>query len=351
MKTLPTRGRGKRSGRPTLVDVAREAGVSAMTASNFVRGKSVSPKTRLKLEGAISRLNYRPNASARSLRLSTEYSVGMLIADTDPAYLNDPFISRLVSGLSNYLSSLDYTLDIQGVAPERFAGATILTKVGNAALCAILCGPRALRREYLKTLQRLGQPVVVFQEAAQSAGPNMAIISQNDLSAGKLMGRHLLQKKRVRSILFVRPALDWYAIEQREKGLRSIFERAERPVEVATVVSDSERFDDVQKVVAQHLARRRPDAIVAATDSMAVAALASCESAAIQVPSDVIVAGFNGFDVWRYTTPTLTTILSPAYELGMYAGQLLIERLRTGKFPTHRAILPIQLQVGGSTAD
>ena len=51
-----------------------------------------------RVEQAIARLNYRPNRSARSLRLSEEYSVGIVIADSDPAFLNDPFISRLVSG-------------------------------------------------------------------------------------------------------------------------------------------------------------------------------------------------------------------------------------------------------------
>ena len=134
-----------------------------MTVSNFVRGKPVRAQTRKRVVEAIARLNYRPNLSARSLRLAEEFSVGIVIADDDPAFLNDPFISRLVSGLSNYLSSLDYTLDVQGVEPDRFESATILKKVGNAALCAILCGPKALRKAHLESLQRLDQPVVVFQ--------------------------------------------------------------------------------------------------------------------------------------------------------------------------------------------
>src|SRR6202522_1222175 len=133
-------------------DVAKEAGVSDQTVSNFVRAKPVRLKTRKLVEEAIARLNYRPNLSARSLRLSEEYSVGIVIADNDPEYLNDPFISRLVSGLSNYLSSLDYTLDVQGVAPERFGNATILRKVRKAALCAILCGPKAVRKEHFAYL-------------------------------------------------------------------------------------------------------------------------------------------------------------------------------------------------------
>jgi LacI family transcriptional regulator len=334
--------------RATLSDVAKEAGVSVMTVSNFVRSKPVRVQTRKRVEEAIARLNYRPNVSARSLRLSEEYSVGIVIADSDPAFLNDPFISRLVSGLSNYLSSLDYTLDVQGVAPERFENATILNKVGNEALCAILCGPKALRKEQFANLTRLGQPIVVFQEVFQSTAPNVAVVSQDDLSGGKQLGQYLL-KKRLRSVVFVRPALDWCALEQREKGLRGVFAEASPSIDVKTLIARSERFDDVQQVVKDHLSKRTPDAIVAATDSMAAAALKACELSGIRVPKDLVIAGFNGFDVWRYTSPTMTTVVSPAYELGRHAGELLIQRLKTGAFSKRHVVLPVRLQVGEST--
>lgn len=338
----------RKASRPTLSDVAREAGVSVMTVSNFIHAKPVRLRTRKLVEAAVARLNYRPNVSARSLRLSKEYSVGIVIADNDPAYLNDPFISRLVSGLSNYLSSLDYTLDVQGVAPERFESATILKKVGNEALCAILCGPRTLRREHFAYLSRLGQPIIVFREAFQPPSPNVAVVGQDDLSGGRQLAEHLL-KRHVRSVVFVRPALEWYAVEQRERGLRGVFEAATPAVDVKTLIAPSEGFEDVHQVVRDQLTRRTPDAIVAATDSMAAAVLKGCEEAGLRVPKDMRIAGFNGFDVWRHTSPTITTVVSPAYEMGRRAGELLIERLKTGSFSRRSVLLPVRLQPGEST--
>jgi LacI family transcriptional regulator len=338
----------RKPARATLSDVAREAGVSIMTVSNFVHAKPVRLETRKVVEKALARLNYRPNVSARSLRLSEAYSVGIVIADSDPAYLDDPFISRLVSGLSNYLSSLDYTLDVQGIAPERFESATILRKVGNDALCAILCGPKVLRKQHFAYLNRLGQPIVVFREVFQSPSPHVAVVGQDDLCGGKQLGQHLL-KKRPRSVVFVRPALDWCAVERREMGLRSILASAAPATDVTTLVSTSERFDDVLRVVKDHLAERTPDAIVAATDSMAAAALKACELSGLRVPRDLVLAGFNAFDVCRHTSPTITTVVSPAFEMGRQAGELLIERLQTGAFSRRRVVLPVHLQVGEST--
>jgi LacI family transcriptional regulator len=123
----------------------------------------------------------------------------------------------------------------------------------------------------------------------------------------------------VRSVLFLRPTLDWCAVEQRENGLRAAFARDGRNVEVKTVLVPSEGFDDVQRIVNESLANRAPDAIVAATDSMAGAALKACEAHGLNVPRDIRITGFNGFDVWRYTRPTLPTVMSPAYDMGRCA--------------------------------
>jgi LacI family transcriptional regulator len=341
---MPTR----KSQRTTLADVSRSAGVSMMTVSNVVHGKFVRAENRARVEEAIARLNYRPNISARALRTSEARSMGMVIADTDPAFLIDPFISRLVSGLSNYLSAIDYTLDIQGVDPARFENAGILRKDRNDALCAILCGPLNLRRQHLEFLRQIGRPIVLFQEALKSPSRHVALIRQDDLGAGKLIAQ-LLLKQRVRRLVFLRPILEWAAVEQREKGIRAIFSEAAHETEVTSIRAPSENFDDVHATVQKHLSRSIPDAVVAATDSMAVAALKACESMGIEVPKRLIVTGFNGFDLCRYTSPTLTTVMSPAYEMGRYAGKLLTDRLREGQFPKRNIVFPVTLNVGEST--
>lgn len=346
-----TRHRAAQPGkRVTLRDVARAAQVSVMTVSNVVSGQPdvVRPETRRKVEEAITKLKYRPNLSARNLRLSQAHSVGMVIADNDPAYLSDPFISRLASGLSNYLSNLDYTLDVQGVTPERFENAAILRKAGNDALCAILCGPRALRRQHLGRLKNLGQPVVVLQESFDSPSKDVVIVRQNDFAGGEMIGTHLAQT-RIRSVLFLRPIMDWCAIEQRYSGLRAGLEHARYKISLEERLILSEGFEDTVQGMRVVLATDPPDAIVAATDSMAVAALMCCEEAGLQVPKDISIAGFNGFDVWRYTRPVLTTIMSPAYEMGRYAGEALVTRLRQGAFPERAKVFPVSFQLGAST--
>jgi LacI family transcriptional regulator len=333
----------------TLHDVAEAASVSVMTASNAIRGKDVvSDETRKRVMRAVARLNYRPNVTARSLRASASRSVGLVISDRNPAFLSDPFISQLVSGLSNFLSSVDYTLDIQGVSPDRFDSASILTKAGNDALCAILCGPKPLRLAHRRKLRSLGQPTVIFQESFMDRDGDTIAVRQDDEHGGRLIGQHLLGRG-ARKILFLRPELDWPAIEQREAGLRAALDEAHGRVACTTVLAPSESFADVKATVKAVFAAERADAIAAATDPMGIAAMRICEQSGLTVPGDVRVTGFNGFEAWQYATPTLTTVMSHAYEQGQRAGRVLVERLSTGRFAERNIVFPVELLEGQSS--
>jgi len=334
----------------TLRDIAEAANVSMMTVSNVIHGRSntIGEETRKRVELQIKKLNYRPNTSARSLRVSSSQSIGMVVSDADPAFLSDPFISQLVSGMSNYLSSVDHSLDIQGVVPQQFEQANVLRKAGKDALCAILCGPSRLRKQHVDYLKKLGQPTVLFQEPIEIRGHDIAIIRQDDEGGGHKIGSHLIEKK-VQRIVFLKPASDWPAIEQREKGLRKAIQESNSSVSLELVVASTEGYEDSKIATKLLLEKNQPGAIVAATDSMAIAAMHACNEKGLNIPKSVRVIGFNGFEAWRYATPTLTTVRSPAYEMGHRAGEVLLKRLQTGSFERKNILFPTELVPGSST--
>ena len=61
-----------------------------------------------------------------------------------------------------------------------------------------------------------------------------------------------------------------------------------------------------------------------------------------RIPEDVRVTGFNGFDFWRYVTPELTTVRSPAFRLGEEAAQAMVRRLQQGSFAARSLVLPVE---------
>ena len=187
----------------------------------------------------------------------------------------------------------------------------------------------------------------MLQEAFSSRSDDIALVRQDDLTGGKLLGRHLI-RNNVRSVLFLRPVLEWYAVEQREKGLRASFAESGKNVDIKTFARPRRIRGRPARIVRDYLESCVPDAIAAVTDSMAVAAVKACEAHGLQTPRDILITGFNGFDAWRYTRPSITTVVSPAYEMGRYAGELLLERLGHAAFAKRNVVFPVTLQPGGS---
>ncbi len=341
----------RRAGPPTIRDVAEAAGVSPMTVSNLLneRAGTMRPETRQRIEAEIRRLGYRPHSMARSLRLAKQLSIGMIIIDQDPHYLADPFTTHVVAGLSNRLSSNGYGLLLQGLSAEAFRSSPLIRGIRTDAICVLLSGADPARRAIIETLLALGQPLVAFQDTLRFPSADLCVIRQADREGGRLVGREAL-KLGARRIVMLVPEIHWPAIAERVKGVRDAIRASARDVRLRVVTCGDAEFDDTQAALERELDREgRPDAIIAGNDQMGIAALKLMAARGFQVPREVAITGFNAFEFWQYTTPVLTTVRSPAYEMGGRGGEEILRRLAAGRFDHPEIVYPVALQRGGST--
>lgn len=337
--------------RPTLREVSRLARVSVMTASNVVnrRYKFVGEKTRARVERVIKQINYHPNATSRRLRGRQEYSVGMVIVDDTPAFLQDPFITELVAGLSNHLSLNNYSVSLQGVAPDRFQEAAIFSTVGMDALCVVNCGSPETRQHNIEFLRKLRQPIVLLQETLNLEDDDIAIINQDDFAGGEIIASHVLAKG-ARKLLLIVPSMEWPAIEERRRGIEAAIRQSGAGASLDILVGPGEDFGQTQAALRHYLRDNGiPNAILGGNDRLAIACLRYLQNEGHHVPRDVMVTGFNGFESREYTNPTLTTVISPASEMGQFAGATIMRRLQGDRFTKNRTLYPIRFQQGGST--
>ena len=113
------------------------------------------------------------------------------------------------------------------------------------------------------------------------------------------------------------------------------------------IISCEEDFEKTQLKINQYLETHDlPDAILAANDQMAIAILHYLEKRNIAVPTDVLLTGFNAFDFWKYTKPRLTSVVSPAYQLGERGGAEILFRMIYGKFKKRDIVIPVKLKIG-----
>jgi LacI family transcriptional regulator len=332
-----------------MAAVARAARVSAMTVSNVVnqRFDMMSAATRTRVERAITRLGYRQHASARSLRLAQRFAVGMVVVDPSPAFMADPFITQIVAGLCNVLGVQGFSLTLAGATAQRLQHTVVLRHNATDALCVMLSGPPAERRRHLRRIAALRQPIVLIQETMRVAGGDLCSVRQDDFVGAQALAQRVVQQG-ARTVLVLVPSLAWPAIEARQRGIEAAM-RGRRGARVITLACGNEDFATTQAALDECAARHGlPDAIMAANDQMGIAALKWLRLRGVRVPQDILLTGFNAFDFWQYTDPVLTTVRSPAYELGEASGRAIMQRLTERRFAQRDIVLPVTLVPGGT---
>lgn len=333
----------------TIKDVAREAGVSAMSVSNVLNGRGrISEATAIHVREVVKRLGYRPSVAARRLRLSQQWTIGMLIVVEDPDFLSDPFITAQVTGLTNYLTANSYSLILRGMKPSDFRTTGLFQDIEADGMVAILSGDRTQRSWFVSELAMLRVPFVLMQEQIVPQGIDCAIIRQDDFDGGRQVAEHLLASG-ARRFWMLMPQVEWAAMSARMAGAASVIEAAEgTSLEILTCGDES--YDVTHRATLAALAEcDAPDAIIGGNDQMAIAAMKACIGTGLKVPADVQVTGFNAFEIWRYVDPVLTTVHSAAHALGERAAAELISRLQKGRFRQRDIVLPVALQPGRSS--
>nr|WP_272874910.1 LacI family DNA-binding transcriptional regulator [Roseomonas marmotae] len=329
-------------------DVAEAAGVTPMTVSNVLNGRpGASAETRARILREVERLNYRPDANARRLRLKRTGAIGVLVLDSAPDYLRDPFITNVIAGLGNFAATQAFSLVLQGMNPNTDGTVPLLSHSETDALCLLLSGPEAARRRLLQQVERLRQPVVLVQEHAAGGLRDVCLIRQDDREGGRMLGAYLRARlPRQGLVFFLTPELAWTAQAERAEGLRQGLGAG---FTVRLILCGDESCPATQAALAAALERHpAPAAIVGGNDQMALAAMLLLRGRGIAVPDAMPVAGFNGFEMFRYAWPALTTVVSPAYEIGVRAGEEIMARLEQTSFRMRDIILPVHLREGGS---
>lgn len=336
---------------PTIKDVAREAGVSVATVSNVINNRSSTFRetTRRRVTRAIEKLSYRPQASGRGLRTAAKHVLALIVVDESDNYLLDPFVANVVVGYTQCCNERGYLAVLHGCTSHNLDQMVVMKQISVDGHTLLLSGGWRQRQKSIDYVMGLQHPVVLLQEIETPPAGDICVVRQDDVDGGRQICEHLLARGCKRLLLVI-PKLEWPALEARLRGIRDAIKRSKRTVVIDTLVSQSEGFEDVSNSIKEHMSKgKMPDAIISANDQVATAILNVLRRLKVPVPGGVLLTGFNAFESWRHTSPTITTVTSPARELGFKAAAALIDRVEQGEFAKREIVLPIHLRQGEST--
>lgn len=337
--------------RTTLKDVAALAGVSPMTVSNVVNGrlKGYNAETRDRVLWAVRSMNYRPDIAARSLRTDRRMAMGMLVVQEGPLSLADPYITNLVDGLCGALNRHGYSMVLQGLSASQVADAPLIRQRHTDGLCILMSGPFNERSALAETLQSLGQPLVLFQQTIPDMAGDVCVLRQDDIEGGRQLCAHLTERGASRLVAIL-PQPEWPAMKGRLEGVRQHLATLRPAPSLNVLTSIDETAAATEGALAGYMSTgERFDAVIAGNDQMAIAVHRMLTRRGLHVPGDVRLTGFNGFPFIDYFEARLTTVRSPAYQLGELGAQHIMRRLEKGSFEAKTVILPVEFVPGETT--
>jgi len=332
--------------RPTISDVAREAGVSKGLVSFALNDRpGVAPDTRERILGVARDLGWTPSVRARSLSTRRAYALGLVIARDPGIIAGDPFFPPFISGIEAALAPVGQALVLSMVANEDDEIASYRQLADHDRVDGVILTD--LRRDdpRIRLAGELGLRAVTVGEA--DVPSPFPAVSLDDTRGIRDAVEHLAGLGHRRIAHVGGPERMLHGRRRRESFARALSDlglAADLAVETDFTAADGARatarllgLDD------------RPTAIVYSNDPMAIAGLGVAQRAGFRVPDDLSVTGFDGSEVGEYLHPSLTTVTTSALEWGRTTADALL-RVIDGQTVDDVELEPARLIVRGSSA-
>jgi LacI family repressor for deo operon, udp, cdd, tsx, nupC, and nupG len=301
--------------------VAHSAGVSIATVSRVMNNsKPVSDKTRERVEAAIVALDFRANPFGRSLSSGKSRLLLVLV----PGFAN-PYYAEIIAGASAVASKAGYRLlpiDMEDTAAQAHG---VFDAVYNGLADGVInLIPSADQQELEADAKR--QPWVNCSEFLP--GHDIPYVSIDHAKAASDAVQYLLNRGHRRIALISSDERYLYA-RQRREGYEAALTRAGIEVDPQLIVlsGGTSYAHGSQAAVALLSSVRLPTAVFAVSDTLAVGAMKTFRKAALQVPKDVAVMGFDNTPIAEMFDPGLSTVGQPMHELGGAAASMLLDRM------------------------
>ncbi|MEV6692721.1 LacI family DNA-binding transcriptional regulator [Micromonospora sp. NPDC051196] len=315
MPTSPPTGRK----RPTIRDVAREAGVSYATVSRVLNGREwVSPEAVRAVREAIARTGYTANPHARSLATGRSGSIAFLLTEPQHLLFEDPNFSVLLRGVAQALSDREVTLLLMIASTPEERTRTVAYLSGGHVDGVLLVSPHS-GDPLLSNLVQTDVPIVA---CGRVLGYEQVIssVAADDRSGARSAVEHLVAAG-CRRIATITGPQDTSGGVDRLQGYTEALTAHGIAVEPARI-QHGDWSRESGAAAMRTLLRQAPDldAVFAASDVMAAATLPVLREAGRGVPGDVRVVGFDDSGLAATLDPPLTTVRQP---LGRISGEMV----------------------------
>jgi DNA-binding LacI/PurR family transcriptional regulator len=331
------------SRRPTIIDVARVAGVSKTTVSRVISGDDslVREETRHKVLDAVQQLGYERNVVASSLRTDRTHTITLVIPD-----ISNPFWPEAARGVQDALDAQGYAVVLANSDWDARRERKLLAMARRNRFDGVIINPVSVANS---ELTEGGIPVVILGLHAEY--PDFDAVGSDSYGGTTMAMEHLTNLGHQR-IGLISGLSRGASQPSRLAAYVDFLRQHDIPVQDELIVECPYEQEFGRQSMGQLLSLANPPtAVLAANDILAIGALQAAHEIGLEVPRDISIVGMDDIYAVSVTTPPLTTVAKQKYELGQQAATFLLEQIQAEAFsPPRRHAFPCRLIVRDSTA-
>lgn len=326
-------------------DVAALAGVSPATVSNALNHPAkVSAATLSRIRSAIDELGFIRNDAARQLRAGTNRSVGMIVLDAA-----NPFFHDVARGVETVIASQHRPLLLGNSDQDPEREQSYLNLFEEQRIGGLLISPVGSVLDRLRRLHERGTSVVLVDRLSHSG--EFSSVAVDDNLGGRLAAEHLLDIGR-RKIAFIGGPLGITQVTSRLSAARRVVKKygAGEIILMESTTMDATAGRLAAEEFLAMSKKKRPDAVFAANDLVALGVLQALTRAGVRLPDDIALIGYDDIDFAASAAIPISSISQPRHDMGRTAATILLETIADPKNSKVRHItLKPELVVRAST--
>lgn len=320
--------------RPRLKDVARSAGVGAMTVSRVLNGGSVGSEKTARVHDAMRRLNYRPDQLARSLRTRRTRILGLVVPR-----LSDPFFAAITDSVNTAARSKDYALLLATTSGDPDLELKAIREMLSRRVDGLLFVPSERFSATSIAREVQGTRIIAIDQPVPRS--RIDLVGVNNFDGAVQAVKHLISHGHTRIICIsesnsqqsLRERQDGYSIVMADHGLKP------------SLISDYTSLHSTTLIRSLLADRGAPSAIVSTNSCATIRVLRALRSLRIRVPDEVALIGFDDLETADLLSVPLSAVRQPAAEMGRAAAERMIEQLQTESIHTSPQILKLPAEL------
>jgi len=328
----------------SLKDIANELGVSIALVSLVLNGqgddKGISAKTQQKVKALAKKLNYKPNQVARSLRMGNSKTIGLIIAD-----ISNVFYSAIAKSIEDKAFENGYNIMFMSSEENPDNEAEMIRILLDRGVDGLILSTSFKERKEIRQLRDAKVPFVLIDRYIPGVKTNYVLVDNYQGSFD--MTKHLLSMGNNKiAVLNVTPS-HLTTMKQRIAGYKDALRMHGLSVNNKLIKEIS--HDDIdycmEKALKTLLLEEKVHSIFFLNNKLTIAGLELLKKINIRIPQDVSIASFDDIELFRFSYPSITSVIQPKEEIGKLAFEVLLKQINDPELEKQQIVLPAKLVI------